>query len=254
MARLGFRLTARRSDTIEITGIVIRASQAGTVEDWPMAKACAGPRARGLLAIGLLAALASSVLAQHAPSQYRSLTDVRPRIPDEHDRPYFRETQSHRGWEVREPQFTVFAATRQDDARWAAGHVAQAWRQAAALADRWTQVHHDPDFGLSALQVAINSEPLRDRYVPLTTLTGVSIRTHVTINVAPGQPNLQQQVARLREGAAFAMLHAAGLDSVAPPWVVEGMAAVAGRTGLTEEELRPNSIVEQADRFGGQQW
>src|SRR4051812_3239773 len=83
-------------------------------------------KAGGALAFGLLAALAASALGQE-PSQARSVTDVRPRIPDEHDRPYFRETQSHRGWEIREPQFTVFAATSADDARWAADHVTSAW-------------------------------------------------------------------------------------------------------------------------------
>src|SRR5438067_13454321 len=109
-----------------------------------------------LLSLLALAAVPLAGLAQQAPSQQRSVTDVRPRLIDEHDRPYVRETQSHRGWEVREPQFTVFAATNQDDARWAAIHVAQAWGNVAALANRWTQVHHQPDFGLSALQVAIN--------------------------------------------------------------------------------------------------
>src|SRR5262245_34727155 len=98
--------------------------------------------------------------ADEPPAQFRSVTDVRPRIPDEHDRPYFRETQSHRGWEIREPQFTVFAATSAADARLAAAHVSLAWKQAAALTGRWTNVVDNADFGLSALQVAIDNEPV----------------------------------------------------------------------------------------------
>src|SRR5262245_14938204 len=100
----------------------------------------------GMLAAGLIAAPAIApaiAIAQQPPSQFRSLTDVRPRIPDEHDRPYFRETQSHRGWEIREPQFTVFAATSADDAKWAAAQVSQAWQQASSLANRWTTSHHN---------------------------------------------------------------------------------------------------------------
>src|SRR6478672_13151485 len=124
------------------------------------------------LAVALLAAIVSPAAAQQQPS-YRSVSDVRPRIPDEHDRPYFRETQTHRGWEVREPQFTVFAATSADDARWAAVQVAAAWNGAGLLANNWTNVHHDPDFGLSALQVAINNEPAGNRYLPATTITAV---------------------------------------------------------------------------------
>jgi hypothetical protein len=212
-----------------------------------------------LLALGLLAPLAGVAAGQSAPSQFRSDTDVRPRIPDEHDRPYFRETQSHRGWEIREPQYTVFADTSLADARWAAGHVAQAWQQASKLADRWAATpqdptHRKPDFALNAVQIAISNEPTRDRDGPLTTLNVVGIQTQVQINIAPGQPGLEQQVARLREGAAFGMLHAAGLDAIAPPWVVAGMAAVAGRAGLTVQELQANVAVDQAARFGGQQW
>lgn len=192
--------------------------------------------------------------AQQPPSQFRSLTDVRPRIPDEHDRPYYRETQSHRGWEIREPQYTVFAATSAADASTAAAHVAQAWNQAAAIAGRWTKVVDNPDFGLSALQVVIDNEPVRDRDEPLTTVNVVGIRTQVQINTAPGQPSIQQQLLRVREGAAFAALHAAGLDSAAPPWVVAGLAAHAGRAGMTPEELKQYGEPAGASQFGGQQW
>src|SRR5262245_47195149 len=87
-----------------------------------------------LLALCLLAAAGSPASGQQASSQYRSVTDVRPRIPDEHDRPYFRETQSHRGFEIREPQFTVIADTSAADARWAAAHVASGWQNAGELA------------------------------------------------------------------------------------------------------------------------
>jgi hypothetical protein len=208
--------------------------------------------ASGLLAIGLLAAIAAPAPAQSLPSQSRSVTDVRPRIPDEHDQPYFRETQSHRGWEVREPRFTVFAATSADDARWAAAHVSAAWSQASRLADRFTEVHQNPDFGLSALQVAINEEPAGARYLPATTITGVSIRTQVTLRVGQGQPNLAQQVVRLREASAFAMLHTAGLDSAVPPWVVKGLASAAARSGLSQEQL--DAAVDPAANIGGEQW
>jgi hypothetical protein len=205
------------------------------------------------VASGLAVPLALPVLAG-PPSQFRSLTDIQPRMPDEHDRPYFRETQSHRGWEIREPQFTVFAATSAEDARAAAGHVAQVWNRAAALAARWTDVPSNPDFGLSALQVVIDNEPLRDRDAPLTTVNVAGIQTQVQVHVAPGQPGFGQQIIRIREGAAFAALHAAGLDSAAPPWVVAGLAAYAGRAGLPPEQLPPAGQRTGGPNLGGQQW
>jgi len=207
-----------------------------------------------LASCGLALVTATWSWAQLPPSAVRSTADVRPRIPDEHDRPYNRETQSHRGWEIREPQYTVFATTSPDDARWAASHVAAAWNNASRLAGRWTAVQQNPDFGLSSLQVVIDGEPLRDRDAPLTTINVVGIQTQVQLNVAPGQPPLKQQLARLREAAALAMLHTAGLDSAAPPWVVAGIAAASGRQGLTDEQLRAEAASPSTAHFGGQQW
>src|SRR5688572_30816215 len=101
---------------------------------------------QALSVLGSLSWLAAPLAAQELRQQLRSVSDVRPRIPDEHDRPYFREAQSHRGWEIREPQSTVFAATSVQDAREAAGHVSQAWNDAAGIARRWTDVPSNPDF------------------------------------------------------------------------------------------------------------
>jgi hypothetical protein len=207
-----------------------------------------------LLAVTLLGVWARWVSAQSEPSQIRSLTDVRPRIPDEHDRPYFQETQSHRGFEIRDPQFTVFAETSKEDARAAAGHVRAAWQSASKLADRWTTAHQHPDFGLNALQVVITNQPPLERDAPLTTVNVVGVQTQLQINIAPGQPSLAQQVVRLREGAAFAMLHAVGLDSVSPPWVMAGISAVAGRAGLSDEVIAAAAAGDLSGRFGGQQW
>ena len=208
-----------------------------------------------VLAGGSLAALSPlASLAQDVPPQIRSTTDARWRLPDEHDRPYFRETQSHRGWEIREPQYTVFATTSPDDARWAAAHVAAAWSNAGQLASRFTQVQSNPDFGLSALQVVIDDEPLRDRDGPLTTVNVVGIQSQVQINVAPGQPPLKDQVVRLREATALAMLHTAGVDSAAPPWVVAGIAAYAGKQGLSDQQIAKANQLGEFAQLGGQQW
>ena len=202
----------------------------------------------------LLAALTVSALAQEGPSAYRSVADRRPRLIDEHDRPYVRETQSHRGWEIREPQFTVFADTSREDARWAAAQIAGAWQQAGKLADRWTSIHQNADFALNGLQVSITNEPPRERDAPLTTLNVVGIQTQVQINVSRGQPELARQLLALREATAFAMFHAAAVDVNVSPWVAAGLSAAAGRSGLSDDELKSLRSSEFTARFGGQQW
>lgn len=207
-----------------------------------------------LLAGGWCIATGAHATAQESPSQIRSITDVRQRIPDEHDRPYFRETQSHRGFEIREPQFTVIAETSRADALLAAKHVQESWHQASKLADQWTSRHHEPDFALNNLQVVITNEPTRERDAPFTTVNVVGIQTQVQINAAPGQPPLSEQIVRLRDGAAFALFHAVGLDAVSPPWVVAGMAAFAGRAGLPEEAVQQALAKTASTPFGGQQW
>jgi hypothetical protein len=207
------------------------------------------------LAAALLAAMGSPATGgAEPPRQYRSVTDLRPRISDAPARPYSRETQSHRGWEIRERQFTVFASTSQHDARRAARQVQAAWNEAATLADRWTTMHRQSDFGLSSLQVVIDSEPVRERAAPPATLSVVGGQTQLAINVSAGQPPLDEQVVLLREGAAFAMLHAAGLDAAVPPWVMQGIAAYVGRQGLDQARLAAADGAFDNVQLGGQAW
>ena len=221
---------------------------------------------RRMLALGKQLVLGAAVSAsavtavgQEPLSAFRSIGDVRPRPLDEHDRPYTRETQSHRGFEVREDRFTVFASTSREDAQWAASQVQEAWNQAARLSARWTNAASHPDFGLNSLQIVIDSEPLRERDAPATTVNVVGIQTQVRIGVSQAERPLRSQMANLRAGSAFAMLHTAGVDSAAPPWVVRGLAEFAARQGLAEELLPPSanaptSGAQAAMRFGGQQW
>ncbi len=197
--------------------------------------------------------LAATPLAAEPPS-FRSVKDVRPRIPDELDRPVRRETSSHRGWEIRADQFTIAANTSLDDARWAAAEVTKARGQMFALADRFTTVHRNPDFGLNSLQVVIDGNPPRDRDAPQVTINIVGIQTQAVINVSQGQPGLKDQLLRLREAASFAVLHAAELDSELPPWVIGGMAAHVARQVQAADAPQPNEFAPAGEPLGGQQW
>jgi hypothetical protein len=214
--------------------------------------------------LGLLLALASAALAllseQSGPlvaqtrNSIRSTNDGLRRTDVRLDQPLWREGQSHRGWEIRTAQYTVFANTSLDDARWAEAQVEQAWSNAQRLADRWTDNHRQPGFGQGATQITIDSEPLRERDGPLTTLNVVGIQTQVYLNVSPGQPTLKQQALRLREATAFAMLHTAGLDAAVPPWVAQGLAANIAEQGLDASELAAAKEVKLPGRLGGEQW
>jgi hypothetical protein len=222
-------------------------------------RASAGHRRLPFLATLALAAMAMLLTAAGGvPAQttetYRSTTGGLRRTEVRLDQPLWRERASHRGWELRTSQYTVVANTSLEDARWAEAQVAQVWSNAERLADRWTDLHRQPGFGLGAVQISIDSEPLRERDAPLTTLNVVGIQTQVYLNVSSDQPTLQQQALRLREAAAFAMLHTAGLDAAVPSWVAQGMAAHVAELGLDEAELAAAKEVKQPGRLGGEQW
>lgn len=208
-----------------------------------------------MLATATLAAIcASDIMFGAEPESFRSVQDVRPRIPDELDRPVRRETSSHRGWEIREDQFTIAANTSLEDARWAAAEVAKARGQTASLADHFTSVHRNPDFGLNSLQVVIDGNPPRDRDAPAVTINVVGIQTQALVNVSPGQPGLKDQLLRLREAASFAMLHSTELDAVLPPWVVGGLAAHVAREGQSADAPQANDFAPRGEPLAGQQW
>jgi hypothetical protein len=197
-------------------------------------------------------------LAGAEPPSLRSVKDVRPRIPDELDRPVRRETSSHRGWEIRHDQFTIAANTSLEQARWAAAEVAKARGEMAELADRFTDVHRQADFGLNSLQVMIDGEPPRDRDAPAATINVLGIQTQVLINVSPGQPPLADQLLRLREATAFALLHAAELDSTLPPWVSSGLAAHVAVQGQaadsSQPKPQPDDFAPRGLPLGGEEW
>lgn len=205
----------------------------------------------GVLAAALIAAWP---LAGAEPSSFRSVKDLRERLPDELDRPVRRETSSHRGWEIREAQFTVVANTSPEDARWAAVQVAQVRKQTATLADRFTQAHRAADFGLNSLQVLIDGDPPRDRHGPATTIQVLGIQSQVTVNVSLGRPKLPDQILRLREAAALAMLHTAEVDAAVPGWVTTGLAAHLALQGQPADSPHPNEFPPRGEQLGGDAW
>jgi hypothetical protein len=184
----------------------------------------------------------------------RSVSDWRERIPDENDRPHYKERWTHRGFEVVNDHITVVATTNINDARRAAAEATQAWQEVGQLADHFTQVHKNKDFGIGALQVYIDGEPQRDRDQPLTTLNVVGQKSNVVMHVNPGQPTLEQQAPRLREATVLAFLRTAELDLQYPAWVCEGIAGYLAEKGETTEAIEQIRPQRTTANIGGKQW
>lgn len=212
----------------------------------------------GLLASTAIAISPLALVAQSpAPPSYRSVNDEMVRPIDELDRPRNEERQTHRGYEVRKPQFTVISMTGREDARLAAAEVSKAWEFTNQLADQWMTKHRRGDFGIGALQVVIDDEPIRDRDQPATTVDVVGLVTQVHVRVGENLPTLDQQLAAMREGVAFAILHTAECDRTFPTWVVEGLSTyIAVKTGEpTADEPIPMALqIKRPAQPGGLQW
>jgi hypothetical protein len=208
--------------------------------------------AAGLLLPPLAATAQQPPLVQNRV--YRSTADLRDRIPDENDRPHYKERWTHRGFELHSNQMSVVANTNADDARRAMSEATQAWQEAGALANHFTKVHRNPNFGIGALQIVVDGEPQRDRDRPLTTLNVVGQKSNLVVHVNKGQPSLDQQMQRVRESAVLAFFRTAELDLQFPNWVSQGLAGYIAQKGETAEavaEARPDPTTAN---IGGQQW
>lgn len=211
-----------------------------------------------LAAAGLiLAPLAGQYFTAEAGAQspvIRSVSDLRDRIPDENDRPRYKERWTHRGYEVVNDQIYVVATTNIEDARRAANEATQAWQEAGQLADHFTQVHKKKDFGIGALQVFVDGAPQRERDKPLTTLNVVGQKCNLVVHVNPGAPSLEQQAPRVREATVLAFLRTAELDLQYPAWVCEGIAGYIAEKGQTEEAIEQIQPQRTTANIGGKQW
>lgn len=207
---------------------------------------------RNLLKLASLALLARATpLAGQVRD--RSVLDDQPRRLDQLDLPQMPERQSQIGYEVRTKEFVVVAKTGREDARTAVGQMQQAWSRSGELADHWTKVHRRPAFGIGAVQLVIDNEPVRQNDQPLVTINVVGIQTQIAINVSPGRPSLRDQMPRIREATAWAFLHTAECDEQLPAWVCNGLATYVATEGsplsATVADLSP-----LGESLGGQQW
>jgi hypothetical protein len=193
-----------------------------------------------LLACGSLASWGVAAALAADPPSYRTVKDVQQWVPDG-------------AWEVREGTIAVAANTSLADARWAAAEAAKAQVQTAALLAHCVPRERSLELPSTALQIAIDSRPREGRGARATRINVVGIQTQVQLDVSPGQPALTDQLGRLREATAFALLHATELDAGLPPAVVIGLAAHVGQqvpaaSGLTEHDT------PLLELLGGEQW
>lgn len=210
---------------------------------------------KAYLAAGSLAALAAAPLAE-LPAQNvvpRSVLDVRERIPDELDRPRYHERWTHRGWHVRSDVFEVVANTRVEDAHFALQQAERAWADTSRIADHWTKAHRQADFALGKVQIFVDGERPKDRDLPRTTLDVVGMQTQIHLYTSPDQPPLAEQLPRLRQATALALMHTAEMDRELPPWVYNGLATYVAEQGMPPQSKYPQQ--EPAGvQLGGQQW
>jgi len=185
---------------------------------------------------------------------YRSTTQWRERIPDELDRPRYKERWTHRGFEIVTDQITVVANTNIEDARRASAEATQAWKDAGKIVDNFTNVHRHRDFGIGALQIHVDGERQRDRDQPLTTLNVIGQKNQIIVHVDKTSPGLDQQAPRLREAAVLALMRTAEIDLQYPTWVSQGIAGYVAEKDVPPETLAQVQPKPATANIGGQYW
>lgn len=184
-------------------------------------------------AIALTIGLFSPVSACADEPTYRSLRDARPRVPDELDRPRRAHRVSHRGWEVRSAHFVVVATTGPTQAEMVSRQLEETWRRFGHLADTWTDVHRQPNFAIGAVGVLIDDAAVNSRQRPDSGPRALNHGANIYINLASGEPTLDDQLPRIRSEAVRAFLRVTGQDAVLPDWVVDGLAVHFARRDPT---------------------
>ncbi len=182
----------------------------------------------GIVLAGMLAALNGGNRLCAQESAFRGSGQRRVWPADERQQPRRSLRATHRGFEVSTGPIVVISTTSPEDARQAAEQANQAWDDVAQLADRFTSVHRQMNFGGGAVQVVLDRDRSRRRDEPGQSLAAVGAVTEIAVSLAPGQAELAQQHGQLRHNVASAFFHAAGLDQQLPEWVCQGLAAYVG--------------------------
>jgi hypothetical protein len=185
-------------------------------------------------------------------AQRRSTADTRVRLYDELDRPRFELKRTHRGDNFNTERFTVYASNGEEEAKLAAQEFARSWEEFGKLADNFTKTHRNPDFGMGQILIVIDNQEVRDpRAEPVRPFQVRNGNTMVYINVAPGQPPLEEQLDTLHQGAVQTLLHLAELDRKFPLWAQQGLAEYTAdrleRQRLAEEEREKQEEEEGHD-------
>lgn len=155
----------------------------------------------------------------------RSVFSRNDRPVDELDRPRVSGRNSHRGFEVRSSRGTFMATTSAEDAQLVEKVVGETWGSLNQLADHFTEQHKLPDFGLSAVQVAVDNQlPRGGRDTPVPVWIPGRFENRIVINVSEGRPSLDEQIPLLRAATAYVYMHVAEFDRQLPQWLSDGFA------------------------------
>ena len=155
---------------------------------------------------------------------YRSLRGEKDHRLDELNLPRRVMRTCHWGWEVRSRHFVVFSTVSAEQALWTARRMEQTWSDVGRLADQWTHVHRQPEFGIGAVAVMITNEEVHPRAEPAPGPAKTNYGAEIFVNLAEGSETLEKRLPQLRREAFLAFLRVAQQDQVLPDWVQVGLA------------------------------
>ncbi|MBN1912724.1 MAG: hypothetical protein JW818_23580 [Pirellulales bacterium] len=187
--------------------------------------------------------LAASPLATPAGGVvYRSIREEGHDRVDELKLPRYRAVACHRAWQVATKHFLVIATTSPEDAEWTAQQIERTWHDIGTLADHWTRVHRQPNFGIGSVNVWVVDHPPSRYDRPGPGPRKLNYAPDIFLNLGEGAGRLTQRRAWLRREAFFAFLRVAQQDQVLPDWLQAGLADYVAGEPLPETRPRDLSV------------
>lgn len=189
-----------------------------------------------------LVLVGGSLLGAARAQEARSLRGHELAEFDELDEPRFVERSSHRGWEVHSGHFVVVSTEGPDEARRVAARSEATWTAFSELADHWTEIHRQPQFGRGAVSVWIVDQARPDGRTTWGASDAAEIyltRDEAQAATSPAEDGASSAAPPLEQLVAAQFLRVARWETRLPEWLQTGLARY-----VAEAVTRPAGAVD----------
>ncbi len=169
----------------------------------------------------------------------------------------FPKRRNHRAFESRTKHFVIVSMSPlgRQQADWAARRTEQIWEEVCLLANQWTDVHHNPKFGMGAVEVLAIGSPWHPHMQPAPGPSKLNMQPIIYMPHANMPGDLEvKRLARLRREIFMSFLRVSQADMVLPDWVQLGMAQYFSGEPAPQKPMARLDVPAEIQRYGTGVW